>query len=209
MSGQSTFPWRTVLFISLALNLLLVGAAAGAWVAGVRPEREANRSAVVERMPGPRSFLRALPPETRATMRRELADSWGESREARQAAIQARRDAFDAASTEPYDAARVRAAFERLRAADQAAIAVFHDNVVEAFGTLTPEQRREALEALRRATPASRRDMAPTEEGVAPAELSPEERETMRERRQERRERWRQRREERLREREQQLAPQP
>jgi uncharacterized membrane protein len=207
MSEQSRFPWRTVLFISLALNLLLVGAAAGAWGAGVRLEREGNRGAVVERMPGPRAFLRALPPETRAIMRRELGDSWGESREARQAAIQARRDAFAAASTEPYDEARVRAAFERLRAADQAAIAVFHDNVVEAFGTLTPQQRREALDALRRATPASRRDMAPTEEGVGPAALSPEERETMRERRQERRERWRQRREERLRERE--AAPQP
>jgi uncharacterized membrane protein len=207
MSEQSRFPWRTVLFISLALNLLLIGAAAGAWGAGVRLEREANRGAVVERMPGPRGFLRALPPETRAIMRRELADSWGDSREARQAAIQARRDAFDAAAAEPYSAARVRAAFERLRAADQAAIAVFHDNVVEAFGTLTPEQRREALQALRSATPASRRDMAPAEEGAAPAALSPEERETMRERRQERRERWRQRREERLRE--QQPAPQP
>lgn len=200
MSEQSRFPWRTVLFISLALNLLLVGAAAGAWGAGVRLEREASRGAVVERMPGPRAFLRALPPETRAIMRERLADSWGESREARQAAIQARRDAFAAAASEPYDAGRVRAAFERLRAADQTAIAVFHDNLAEAFGTLTPEQRREALEALRRATPAARRDTAPNEEGAGPAALSPEERETMRERRQERRERWRQRREERLRE---------
>ena len=207
MSEQSRFPWRTVLFISLALNLLLIGGATGAWVAGVRPEREANRGAVVERMPGPRAFLRALPPETRAIMRRELGESWGESREARRAAIQARRDAFAAAAAEPYDEARVRAAFERLRAADQAAIAVFHDNVVEAFGTLTAAQRGEALEALRRAAPAARRDPAPLEEGAAPAARSPEEREVMRERRQERRERWRQRREERLRE--QQPAPQP
>jgi uncharacterized membrane protein len=204
MSEQSRFPWRTVLFISLALNLLLVGAAAGAWGAGVRLEREASRGAVVERMPGPRAFLRALPPETRAIMRAELADSWGASREARQAAIQARRDAFAAAATEPYDQARVRAAFQRLRAADQAAIAVFHDNVAEAFGTLTPEQRRVALEALRHAAPAARRDAAPREDGAAPAALSTEERQTMRERREERRERWRQRREERLRQREQQ-----
>lgn len=207
MSEQSGFPWRTVLFISLALNLLLIGAAAGAWGAGVRLEREGNRGAVVERMPGPRAFLRALPAETRAIMRRELGDSWGESREARQAAIQARREAFAAAAAEPYDPARVRAAFERLRASDQAAIAIFHDNIAEAFGTLSPEQRREALDALRRATPASRRDAAPAEEGAAPAALSPEERQTMRERREERRERWRQRREERMRQREDNTTP--
>jgi uncharacterized membrane protein len=198
--SDTRFPWRTLLFISLALNLLIVGALAGAWGAGVRFQREANTAAVVERFPGPRAFLRALPPETRAIMRQELAESWTESRETRQAAVQARRDAFAAVSQEPYDAERARAAFERLRAADQAAIAVFHDKVIEAFGELTPEQRREALEALRDAAPAARQNgIGPVEEGAAPAALSPEQRQTMQERREERRERWRQRREERTR----------
>jgi uncharacterized membrane protein len=200
--SDSRFPWRTTLFISLALNLLIIGAVAGAWGAGVRPQRQADTGALVERMPGPRAFLRALPPETRAIMREELADSWSESREARRAAVQARRDAFAAASTEPFDAARVRAAFERLRAADQAAIAVFHDNVVEAFGELTPEQRRQALDALRNAAPASRQDaVAPGERGAPGEALTPEQRQTMQERREERRERWRTRREQRQRER--------
>lgn len=207
MSEQSRFPWRTVLFVSLALNLLVVGAALGAWGAGVRLEREASRSAVVDRMPGPRAFLRALPPETREVMRRELGESWGESQEARQAALQARRDAFAAAAAEPYDEARVRAAFARLRAADQSAIGVFHDNVAQAFARLTPEQRREALAALREAAPAARRGAAPAGDGPAPAALSPEERQTLRERREERRERWRERREERLQR--QRAAPQP
>ncbi len=195
----SSFPTRTVLFISLALNLLIIGGVAGAWSAGVRIQREAETRAVVERMPGPRAFLRALPPETRALMRDELAESWGESREARQAAIQARRDAFAAVGTEPYDGARVRAAFERLRAADQAAIAVFHDNVIEAFGELSPAQRREALEALRNAAPAAREGAAGLlEDRAAPGEaLTPEQRQTMQERREERRERWRARREQR------------
>lgn len=210
MSEQSRFPWRTLLFISLALNLLIIGAVAGAAGAGIRLERQVNRGAFVERMPGPRAFLRALPPETRAIMRRELADSWSQSREARQAAIEARRQAFAAAAAEPYDAAGVRTAFERLRAADQAAIAVFHDNVADAFGRLTPDQRREAIDALRRAAPASRRDAAAPareggERGVA---LTPEERESLRLRRQERRERWRERREERLQQ-QQDAAPQP
>jgi len=197
--SDTRFPWRTLLFISLALNLLIAGAVGGAFLSGARVEREGSTGAVVERLPGPRAFLRALPEETRAVMRQKLADSWQTSRETRQAAIQARRDAFAAAAEEPYDATRVRAAFERLRAADQAAIAVFHDDVVEAFGELTPEQRRAALEALRNAAPAARRaGVTPDEEGAAPAGISPEQRQTIQERREERRERWRQRREERL-----------
>jgi uncharacterized membrane protein len=194
---MSTFPWRTLLFVSVALNLLIIGAVAGAFGAGVRLQREANE-AVVARMPGQRAFLAALPPETREIMRRELADSWRESRQLRRAALQARRDAFAAASAEPYDAERVRAAFARLREADQAAVGVFHDNVIDAFARLTPEQRREALDALRRATPARRQNIAPAEEageGVLPAEGAAEEterekmRDVLRERRRERRER--------------------
>lgn len=197
---MSRFPWRTLLFLSVALNLLIIGAVAGAWGAGVRVQRKIG-DAVVARMPGPRAFLSALPPETREIMRRELADSWTESRELRRAALQARRDAFAAASTEPYDVERVRPAFARLREADQRAIAVFHDNVVEAFARLTPEQRREAMEALARAAPARRQNIAPegdASEGAAPArdDASASERQKMREllreRRRERRERLQQ-----------------
>lgn len=192
--SERTFPWRTLLFISVAVNLLALGVIVGGYVAGVRLEREAPE-AVVARMPGTRAFMAALPPETRAKVRVELADSWTESRETRRAAAQARRDAFDAAGAEPYDAARVRAAFARLRAADQAAIGVFHDNVAEAFARLTPQERREALEALRRAPPARRANIAPGAEQAdraAPADRQFNRetiRERMRERRRERRER--------------------
>jgi uncharacterized membrane protein len=197
---MSRFPWRTLLFLSVALNLLVIGAVAGAWGAGVRVQREIG-DAVVARMPGPRAFLNALPPETREIMRGELAESWTESRELRRAALQARRDAFAAAATEPYDVERVRAAFARLREADQRAIAVFHDNVLDAFARLTPEQRREAMEALARAAPARRQNIAPaddTGDGAAPAQddASASERQKMREllreRRRERRERLQQ-----------------
>lgn len=204
--SDSRFPWRTLLFASVALNLVVVGAVAGAWTSGVRLQREGDDRAVVSRLPGPSAFLRALPPEVRDTVRDDLASTWSQSREVRQAAMQARRDAFAAAEQEPYDAARVRAAFERLRAADQAAIGVFQNNVIDGLAELTPEQRRETLQALRRAAPAVRRDgLAPAAEGGARPALSPERREDMQERRQERRERWRERREERLR----QNSPQP
>jgi len=197
--SEQRFPWRTLLLVSVALNLLTVGAIAGAYGAGVRLERQAP-DAVVERMPGPRAFLAALPEPTRVKMREELADSWTQSRQARRAALQARRDAFAAAAAEPYDVARVRAAFARLRAADQAAIAVFHDNVVDAFGELDPQERREALDALRRATPARRQNALasePATQGGAPANGEAAQQSTPEERRARRRERWRQRQEQR------------
>ena len=202
--SDSRFPWRTLLFISVALNLLVVGALAGAWTAGVRVARDTNDSAAIARLAGPRAFLRALPPETRTIMREELGDSWTQTRDARQAAAQARREAFEAVAQEPYDGVRVRSAFERLRAADQAVVGVFQDDVIEAFADLTPQQRREVLSALRDAAPARRGSaIAPAEvpgDGAnAPEQASPEQRQDIQERRQERRERLRERRQERLR----------
>lgn len=192
--SEQRFPWRTLLFVSVALNLLVVGVAVGAYSAGVRPER-ATAEAVVDRMPGPRAFIAALPAPTRAKMRQELVQSWDQSRELRRAANDARRDAFTAAATEPYDAARVGAAFARLRAADQAAIGVFHDDVIAAFGHLTPEERRAAVAALREAPPATRQRIGPREERITRGaeggdQATPRERlrERLRERRRERRE---------------------
>jgi uncharacterized membrane protein len=193
------FPWRTSLFFSVAINLLLIGAAVGAYGAGVRVER-ATPDAVVDRMPGPRAFMAALPEATRHKVREDLAASWVQTRQLREAAVQARRDAFAAAAAEPYDAARVKAAFERMRAADQAVVGVFHNNVADAFGQMSPEERRTALDALRTAVPARRQAAsAPADEGAAPAGegvgprrmLTPEERQARRERL---RERWRERR---------------
>jgi uncharacterized membrane protein len=158
--SDARFPWRTLLFVSLAFNLLVIGAVAGALGAGVRLQRDAPQAAMA-RLPGPRAFIAALPPETRVKMRRELARSSVETRALRRAAVQARREAFAAASAEPYDQARVREAFARQREADQAVVGVFHDNIVEAFASLTPEERREALTALRRAAPARRQAIAP------------------------------------------------
>jgi len=195
---MSTFPWRTLLFISVAFNLLIIGAVAGAFGAGVRLQRDAS-TAVVDRMPGPRAFIRALPEESRTKVRERLATSWQDSRDPRQAAGDARRAAFEAAATEPFDRERVRAAFAELRQADQRAIGIFHDNVVEAFAEMSVEERRAAISALRAAPPARRDRVAPdhaTEDAVDAPQLTPEERQARRERfREQRRERWRERRE--------------
>ncbi len=115
---MSGFPWRTLLFISLGANLLLIGGAIGAYGAGARLERPATSAALVDRLPGQRAFLAAMPPEVRARMRAEMVQGVEETRELRRAAVEARRAAFAAAAAEPYDAENVRAAFARMRAAD-------------------------------------------------------------------------------------------
>ena len=60
----------------------------------------------------------------------------------------------------------MRAAFERLRAADQAAIAVFHDNVVEAFGELTPSSAARRLKRCATPRPRASERLAPDERGA-------------------------------------------
>lgn len=167
------FPWRTLLFVSVAINLLVAGAAIGALGAGVRLERR-SPAAVVERLPGPRAFVESLPPSAQAPVREQLAESWVDSRDVRQAALEARRDAFAVASQEPYDVARVRAAFARMRAADQAAVGVFHDQMAQTFANMTPAERREALAALRRAPAAVRRTDANGDATAAPGEQTPQ-----------------------------------
>lgn len=200
--SERRFPWRTLLFVSVAVNLLVIGAIVGALASGVRVQRD-DPEAMVARMPAPRAFMAALPSETRVKIRAELVNLWTETRAARIGARNARRDAFAAAGSEPFDAAGVKAAFARMRAADQAAIGVFHDNMIDAFAQLTPEERAIALEALRNAVPATRRgeideaDAAPTRAPAAQERLQEMQNLTPEERRERIRERLRERREER------------
>jgi uncharacterized membrane protein len=209
--SEQRFPWRTLLFASVAVNLLVIGGIAGALASGVRVQRQ-NPEAIVARMPGPRAFMAALPAETRVKLRAELVASWVETRQARVEAREARRAAFAAAAEEPFDAARVKDAFARLRAADQAAIGVFHDNMIDAFAQLSPEERAAALDALRNAAPASRQSLTDDEAAPGPA-LSPEARERVQELQnmtpEERRERFRERVRERREERRQQQNETP
>ncbi len=196
--SERTFPWRTLLFVSVALNLLIAGAAFGGYAAGVRLERATPASAT--RLPGPRAMMAALPQETRAHVRDQVARTWAETQTLRRQAVQARRDAFDAAAAEPFDAVRVRGAFARVRASDDAALAAFHNDMIEAFARMTPLERARAIAALRNAGPARRSVLR---EGAArpavsdpsqPDNLTPRQRfrETIRERIRERREQRRQ-----------------
>ncbi len=196
--SERPFPWRTLLFISIALNLLVIGAVAGALGSGARLERR-DPEVMVAAIPGVSGFISALPPEAQQPFRQELARSWVETRDLRRAALQARREAVETAAIEPYDAARTRAAFQRMRESELAVVLVFQNNLLDEFGALSPEQRAQALAALRAAAPV-RSGAAIGENGrlTPPAALSPEQREERREQLRERfRERMRERREER------------
>ncbi|MBC7769032.1 MAG: periplasmic heavy metal sensor [Phycisphaerales bacterium] len=144
------FPWRTALFVSLAINLVLVSLAIGAAASGARLERPAQTEEALSRLPGPRAFMQALPPDARREVRRDLARSLVELRTQRRASREARLALYEAARQEPYDVARVREAFANVRAADAATAAGFQDGVATALGRLSPQDRRMALEAMMR-----------------------------------------------------------
>lgn len=193
-----TFPWRTALFISVGLNLILVSAIVGAFLSGARlqqPSAQVSESPQIgERLAGQRAFMAALPPETRVRLRRELARDLIAMRAERSAAFSARAALYEAARAEPYDAARVRAAFAEVRQADAVLLEGFHSSLSEALGRLDAEDRAAALEALSRRQTAAPEDVAPPGPGMQRPPLTPEQRQ---ERREQFRERLRERREER------------
>lgn len=196
------FPWRTLFFVSLALNILVIGAIGGALGAGARLQRQEPDQAIVARIPGVRAFIAAVPPEARPGLRRELGESWRETRALRRTALEARRAAFAATTAEPYNIEGVRGAFADMRVADQAVVGVFHENMAQFLAELPADQRRDVMERLSRAPPATRENLAPVVEGAE--EAPPADRALTPEQRQNLRERWRERREERRQQRQQQ-----
>jgi uncharacterized membrane protein len=164
---------RTALFVSLAVNLLLVGVIGGAALSNARHERAAAHKAV-ERAPNMRAILSVLPAERQRDVRIALVRAWRESRDERVAARQARAEAFRAAAADSYDSAAVKAAFARQRAADQALAAKFHDAVIDAIAGFTAEERRAVLRELaRRRIGAQLRQQSLQQQGDEPAEPAP------------------------------------
>ncbi len=146
---EARFPWRTALFVSLAINLLLVGLAVGAFAAGARLERTPAAQALQPF--SPRGFYFALPGDVRAAMRDDLIAAWRQSDDERRAVREARIALAEAARDPAAGAEDVRAAFARMRAADTALQTQFHDAVAAALADLTPQQRAEAVDALTKA----------------------------------------------------------
>jgi uncharacterized membrane protein len=141
---MSNFPWRTLLFVSLVVNLLLIGGVIGVVASGARlhgPPFERH---------GVRGPIAAVAIERRRALMGGLREAWRQSDSLREASRQARLDLFAAAEKEPYDEAAVRAALAKMRAADVVLAEKYHDAVATALAKLPPEERMAALRATTR-----------------------------------------------------------
>lgn len=105
--------------------------------------------------------MRALPPDVRAVVRRDLALSWAATRPLRLEARAAREAVRRAGVAEFYDEARMRAALARMRASDLALQAAWQESIAHSLSSLEPAQRRIAVEALARERRMERQPGAP------------------------------------------------
>lgn len=147
---MKSFPWRTLLLVSVAINLLLLGAIAGHRLS-TRKEMIAKAEQAVGRAPNIRPLLEALPPERAAEVRSQLARAFIANRDKRAAAREARRKLITVGMAEPFDAQAMRAAYAEVRARDEAVSAAFHEVTVDAFVQMTPQERQAALKRLAQA----------------------------------------------------------
>jgi uncharacterized membrane protein len=138
---------RWALFISLAVNLLLVGAIVGVALGEMRHEKQ-RASAAVARAPNMRAILDALPPERAAEVQGKVAEAWRAAKEERKGSRQAREAVAGVVAAETYDRAAAGAAFARMRAADARVTERFHDVVADAMTSMTVEERRALLRQL-------------------------------------------------------------
>mgnify|MGYP000341994730 CR=1 FL=1 len=128
-----------ILVISLALNLLVVGALLG--------------FSLRER-PGPRfpshlgSELRNVDPEIRREIRQQFRAGRESGRELHQEMRASQRLLAEAVLNEPFDEQAVREAFSRSRDNRQAVEAHMHDQMIKVMTHLNQQQRRELLRRL-------------------------------------------------------------
>lgn len=152
------------LFISLSLNVFVVGALVGARLTGARlipPAAAADQELRVRNPVG--AAVRELSPEAQAAWRRqmpEFAATYGPRvREARRLA----RETMRGFGREPFDPAAARADLARARALESEGRLEMDRRLVDFAATLSPEERARFGEALasprpQRAQPRDRRE---------------------------------------------------
>jgi uncharacterized membrane protein len=145
--SEQRFPVRTLLFVSVAINLLLVGAAIGVAASGARLHRGVAPPGVG---PGPRAFMGALPPEKAEDIRKRLTAAWQANAPERDAARAARLEVFRLVSQDKFDEPALRAALAQVRAADARLTEKNQDAVIAVLKDLEPRQRVVALAAILR-----------------------------------------------------------
>lgn len=137
------------LFVSLALNLFLVGAVAGGFVVGHRIRGGGDDRPPAGR--GPPQLWRAadvLPPEQARAYREALRDQGRAARVELHTVRAARLEAWRALGQEPFDAKAAKARLAGIRAEEAAARGRIEDRVVDFAGGLSPAERAALAQGL-------------------------------------------------------------
>ncbi|MCG8443006.1 MAG: periplasmic heavy metal sensor [Caulobacterales bacterium] len=151
--------WRTTAYVSLAINLLVIGLLAGASFAGLRV---AGPYAAAVSGPGPavgpgigpgfsaRSFFQSLPAEERRRAMRTAKAERDRVRPLISEMHEARRAAYRSLSAKPFDREASDAAFQRFFEAERAVKARGTTVMLEIVAQLPDDVREEAVRASER-----------------------------------------------------------
>ncbi len=131
-----------VLVVSLALNLFLAG------VVGMRYWRENVRSPDRAAFGPIGRMTQGMPESGRAKVRAEVDAKREQFREQSREFRRARGEAVQALAAEPFDRAKVDAAFAEARRRADAMSAIMQSAIIEASARLTPEERKAFRERL-------------------------------------------------------------
>lgn len=155
MIGSLSRPLRILVVVSLALNVFLIAAAAvdvvgdGKWLGGGRPPR-------IMGLPSPRELRAVLPDKDEAILDQVLQGSRPKFHERMDRLYDARQAVADAIKADPFDPAKLAAAFGTLRDQDAALAAGAQDMLVDFISKLDADGRAKVAELLSR--PPKRRD---------------------------------------------------
>jgi uncharacterized membrane protein len=144
LSGRRAVLVLAVLVASLCVNVFAAGMLAGRWYGG-RDDGPRDRAAAAG---GVERFLDRAPPEARPHLRAAFRERRPEAAERLRALGAARREAAAAARAEPFDRARMDAAFAEVRARTAELQAVLQGGLGDAMAGMPPDVRRAYGEAV-------------------------------------------------------------
>ncbi len=135
------------LVASLAVNLLVIGAVGGSmWVFRHGEHGHGSQAMGSHHM---RRFIRSLPDERQAAVRRVLGDARRGARPQWREVWQARRSALTELEREPFDRGTYAVALDKVHIAERRARAGTNQLFVELAAALTPQERRAFVKFVR------------------------------------------------------------
>lgn len=140
--------WRVLLFASLALNVFLGGVVSGRLAA-----QFAQPLALKHRFD---EMIAALPADQQQTLRATMRAALREARPQMVALRASRADSIKHMAAPNLDQAALQDDFDRLRQHTNAVQQILQQHFIQTLQTLTPEQRSQLAEAMRRQLPMGR-----------------------------------------------------